>query len=99
MAIHELTGSGQATSRPLAHTILENCRVMATDALKIANARDQPQGRRRDLTERFKSATIGDRLPRLGEMDAALRTAVDAAEASREPVVEASRPCRLAVNQ
>ena len=35
-AIHELTGSGQAKSRPLAHTIRENCRVMATEALKIA---------------------------------------------------------------
>ena len=36
LAIRELIGSGQAKSRPLAHTILENCRVMATDALKIA---------------------------------------------------------------
>jgi hypothetical protein len=32
-------------------------------------------------------------------MDAALRTAVDAAEASREPVVEASGPYLMAVNQ
>src|SRR5215831_652977 len=36
LAIHELTGSGQALSRPLAHTILANCNVMATEALKIA---------------------------------------------------------------
>jgi hypothetical protein len=35
-SIHVLTGSGQALSRPLAHTIRENCKVMATDALKIA---------------------------------------------------------------
>src|SRR5215467_13022257 len=35
-AIHELTGSGQAKSRPLAHTIRANCSVIATDALKIA---------------------------------------------------------------
>src|SRR5580658_1898569 len=32
--IHELTGSGQAKSRPLAQTIRENCRVIATEALK-----------------------------------------------------------------
>jgi hypothetical protein len=36
LAIRELIGLGQAKSRPLAHTIRENCRVMATDALKIA---------------------------------------------------------------
>jgi len=35
-AICELTGFGQAMSRPVAHTIRENCRVIATDALKMA---------------------------------------------------------------
>src|ERR1700758_724477 len=36
LVTHELTGSGQAKSRPLAHTIRANCSVIATDALKIA---------------------------------------------------------------
>jgi hypothetical protein len=76
-------------------------RIGSTETTKASSADDRapsPRSARPGL-ERFKSATIGDRLPRLGEMDAALRTAVDAAEASREPVVEASRPCRLAVSQ